>query len=142
LADFRGDEPKRPGDYGIETVNGMAWLARAVEDETIKRRGEEVIVYIQRLMPVDALRIRGRHNATPWPPWAWRWRPDAAWAMLHGLRDYRGEHAGGVWLCQDVSISTTARAHNVGATVAAWLAEFGTDRKLVVILVARARAGL
>jgi hypothetical protein len=71
-------------DYGIETVNGMAWLARAVEaDETIKRRmGEEVIVYIQRLMPVDALRIRGRHNATnaPWRPWAWRWRPDAAWA--------------------------------------------------------------
>ncbi|MGH8847938.1 MAG: Mur ligase family protein, partial [Polaromonas sp.] len=28
---FGNDEPQRPGDYGIETVNGMAWLVRAAE---------------------------------------------------------------------------------------------------------------
>jgi UDP-N-acetylmuramoylalanine--D-glutamate ligase len=27
--------PQRPGDFGIEVVNGMAWLVRALEaDET------------------------------------------------------------------------------------------------------------
>ena len=62
---FGLEAPQRPGDYGIETVNGMAWLVRAAEaDETVKRRkDEEVVLYIQRLMPVEALRIRGRHNA-------------------------------------------------------------------------------
>jgi UDP-N-acetylmuramoylalanine--D-glutamate ligase len=63
---FGAEMPQRPGDYGIEIVNGMAWLVRAMEaDETQKRkRGEEVELFIQRLMPAGALRIRGRHNAT------------------------------------------------------------------------------
>src|SRR5690606_41626147 len=26
---FGADMPQRPGDFGIETVNGMAWLVRA-----------------------------------------------------------------------------------------------------------------
>jgi UDP-N-acetylmuramoylalanine--D-glutamate ligase len=136
---FGGDEPKRPGDYGIETVNGMAWLARAVEaDETIKRRkGEEVIVYIQRLMPVDALRIRGRHNATN--ALAALGLAVAARCsmgpMLHGLRDYRGEphRVESVAVIQDVEYFDDSKGTNVGATVAA-LAGLGTDRKLVVIL--------
>ena len=30
--------PQRPGDFGIEEVNGMVWLVRALEaDETLKR---------------------------------------------------------------------------------------------------------
>ena len=54
---FGGDMPQRPGDYGIETVNGMTWLVRALEaDETRKRRkDEEQELHIQRLMPADAL---------------------------------------------------------------------------------------
>jgi UDP-N-acetylmuramoylalanine--D-glutamate ligase len=58
-----------PGDFGIEHVNGMAWLVRALEaDETIKRsarkgQASRSPVHIQRLIPADALRIRGRHNA-------------------------------------------------------------------------------
>ncbi|MFP5477708.1 MAG: Mur ligase family protein, partial [Gammaproteobacteria bacterium] len=37
---FGADLPQRPGDYGIERVNGLAWLVRAHEaDETLKRRG-------------------------------------------------------------------------------------------------------
>ena len=32
---FGADMPRRPGDFGIEVVNGMAWLVRALEaDET------------------------------------------------------------------------------------------------------------
>jgi UDP-N-acetylmuramoylalanine--D-glutamate ligase len=40
---FGAGLPQRPGDYGIENVNGMTWLVRAQEaDETRKkRRGEE-----------------------------------------------------------------------------------------------------
>ena len=35
---FGGDMPRRPGDFGIEVVSGMAWLVRAQEaDETLKR---------------------------------------------------------------------------------------------------------
>ena len=34
-----GDMPQRPGDFGIERVNGMAWLVRALEaDETRQAR--------------------------------------------------------------------------------------------------------
>jgi len=66
---FGADMPQRPGDYGIESVNGMTWLVRAMEaDETRKRRkDEEEELHIQRLMPADALRIRGRHNAVKSP---------------------------------------------------------------------------
>jgi UDP-N-acetylmuramoylalanine--D-glutamate ligase len=62
---FGGDLPQRPGDYGIETINGMTWLVRALEaDETRRRRKDDAEeIHIQRLMPADALRIRGRHNA-------------------------------------------------------------------------------
>jgi UDP-N-acetylmuramoylalanine--D-glutamate ligase len=37
---FGGDMPQRPGDFGIEVVNGMAWLVRALEaDETQAAQG-------------------------------------------------------------------------------------------------------
>ncbi|MBK5204186.1 MAG: UDP-N-acetylmuramoyl-L-alanine--D-glutamate ligase [Polaromonas sp.] len=136
---FGSDEPRRPGDYGIETANGMAWLVRAAQvDETIKRRkDEEVVLYIQRLMPLEALRIRGRHNATnalaalglavaagcPLAP------------MLHGLREYRGEphRLESVAIVNDIEYFDDSKGTNVGATVAA-LAGLGTECKLVVIL--------
>jgi UDP-N-acetylmuramoylalanine--D-glutamate ligase len=130
--------PQRPGDFGIETVNGMDWLVRAAEaDETIKRRrDEEVELHVQRLMPVDALRIRGRHNAT---------NALAALAlagsvgvglasMLHGLREYTGEphRVSSVAVIRDVEYFDDSKGTNVGATVAA-LAGLGNGRKLVLI---------
>ena len=63
-----GAEPAaaRPGDFGLEVVHDMAWLVRAHEaDEAGKApqgRGSQEL-HLQRLMPADALRIRGRHNA-------------------------------------------------------------------------------
>jgi UDP-N-acetylmuramoylalanine--D-glutamate ligase len=139
---FGLDAPARPGDFGLVTEHGMAWLVRALPaDETIKRRkGEEEEIILQRMMPADALRIRGRHNASnalaalalataigcPLAP------------MLHGLREYRGEphrveligQVGGVEAFDD------SKGTNVGATVAA-LNGLGADKltsKLVVIL--------
>jgi len=139
---FGLDAPQHPGDYGLVVENGMAWLVRAMEsDETIKRKkGEEEEIILQRLMPADALRIRGRHNAAnalaalalataigcPLAP------------MLHGLREYAGEPhrveyigaVGGIEAFDD------SKGTNVGATVAA-LNGLGADKapnRLVVIL--------
>ena len=138
-ATFGSSEPKRPGDYGIETVNGMAWLVRAlVTDETFKRRkDEDLVVHVQRLMPVDALRIQGRHNACN----ALAALGLAAAAgcsigpMLHGLRDYHGEphRVESVAVLDDVEYFDDSKGTNVGATVAA-LSGLGADRKVVVIL--------
>ena len=136
---FGADEPTRPGDYGIQTTNGMTWLVRAIEaDETVKRRkDEEMVLHIQRFMPLDALRIRGRHNATnalaalalataagcPLAP------------MLHGLREYRGEphRVESVAVLGEVEYFDDSKGTNVGATVAA-LHGLGVERKLVLIV--------
>ncbi|MBU3738992.1 MAG: UDP-N-acetylmuramoyl-L-alanine--D-glutamate ligase, partial [Rhodoferax sp.] len=62
---FGSDLPGRPGDFGLEEVNGMVWLVRAHNDDAPgnSRRGETPEIHLQRLMPADALRLRGRHNA-------------------------------------------------------------------------------
>jgi UDP-N-acetylmuramoylalanine--D-glutamate ligase len=136
---FGSDMPQRPGDYGIESVNGMTWLVRALEaDETRKRRkDEDEELHIQRLMPADALRIRGRHNAV---------NALAALAlagsagcqlgpMLYGLREYRGEphRVEPVAIINDVEYFDDSKGTNVGATVAALLG-LGAERRIVVIL--------
>lgn len=141
---FGLNPPKHPGDFGLITDNGMAWLVRAREaDETLKpKRGVSIEedVLIQRLMPADALRVRGRHNAAnalaslalataigcPLAP------------MLHGLREYSGEphRVAYVATLNGVDLFDDSKGTNVGATVAAVLG-LGADRapaKLVLIL--------
>jgi UDP-N-acetylmuramoylalanine--D-glutamate ligase len=136
------DEPQRPGDYGIETVNGMAWLVRAAEaGETIKRKrsdkNEEVELHIQRLMPVEALRIHGLHNAVnALAALALSHAAGCALGpMLHGLREYRGEphRVESIAVINDVEYFDDSKGTNVGATVAA-LSGLGVKRKIVVIL--------
>jgi UDP-N-acetylmuramoylalanine--D-glutamate ligase len=139
---FGAGLPQRPGDYGIERINGMGWLVRALEaDETQKRkRGaavEDEEIHIQRLMPADALRIRGRHNAL---------NALAALAlataagcqlgpMLYGLREYGGEphRVQSVSIVDEVEYFDDSKGTNVGATVAA-LGSLGEERRVVVIL--------
>ena len=140
---FGLDAPQRPGDYGLVVENGMAWLVRALEaDETLRRRkGDEVEeIHLQRLMPADALRIRGRHNAAnalaalalataigrPLAP------------MLHGLREYRGEphRVEFVAVVDGIEAYDDSKGTNVGATVAA-LEGLGAEKapgRLVVVL--------
>jgi len=136
---FGGDMPQRPGDYGIEVVNGMAWLVRAHEaDETLKRRkDEEEEIHLQRLMPADALRIRGRHNAiNALSALALASAAGCALGpMLYGLREYRGEphRVEPVGIVNGVEYFDDSKGTNVGATVAA-LQGLGAERKLVVIL--------
>ena len=137
--------PLHPGDYGVVESNGMAWLVRALEaDPTLRRakRGavDDPEIHLQHLMPADALRVRGRHNAAnalaalalataigcPLAP------------MLHGLRDYHGEahRLQHIATLHGVDAFDDSKGTNVGATVAA-LNGLGADKapgRLVVIL--------
>ncbi len=136
---FGGDMPQRPGDFGIEVVNGMAWLVRALEaDETKRKRSEAADdLYIQRLMPADALRIRGRHNAVnALAALALATAAGCALApMLYGLREYRGEphRVESVDVVRDIEYFDDSKGTNVGATVAA-LNGLGAERRIVAIL--------
>ena len=136
---FGGDMPQRPGDFGIEEINGMVWLVRAMEGDDTKRKRNEAVeeLHIQRLMPADALRIRGRHNAV---------NALAALALaasagcslapiLFGLREYRGEphRVEPVGIINEIEYFDDSKGTNVGASVAA-LNGLGADRKVVVIL--------
>ena len=135
---FGTDMPQRPGDFGLEEMNGMVWLVRALEaDETRKKFQHLEELHIQRFMPADALRIRGRHNAS---------NALAALALcaaagcalgpiLFGLREYRGEphRVESVGILNGVEFFDDSKGTNVGATVAA-LNGLGEDRKLILLL--------
>jgi UDP-N-acetylmuramoylalanine--D-glutamate ligase len=134
---FGLDLPHQPGDWGIETVNGMDWLVRAQALDETRLTGPDVACWMQRLMPADALRIRGRHNAA-------NALASLALAtstghpmgrMLHGLREYRGEphRVEPVGVIHGVTYFDDSKGTNVGATLAA-INGLGPDQRLVVIL--------
>lgn len=164
---FGLNAPTHPGDYGLVVEGGMAWLVRAREsDDTVKRRpvrphaatrlppegaekawggpapsrDEPEEILLQRLMPADALRVRGRHNAAnALAALALASAAGCALApMLHGLREYRGEphRVAYVATVRGVDFYDDSKGTNVGATVAA-IKGLGADRapaKLVMIL--------
>ncbi len=117
--------PRQPGDFGLVVENGMAWLVRALpQEETLAPgKGAPAEIHLLRLMPADALRVRGRHNAAnalaalalataiglPLAP------------MLHGLREFTGQPHRVQWLAQidGVAAYDDSKGTNVGATVAA-----------------------
>jgi UDP-N-acetylmuramoylalanine--D-glutamate ligase len=142
---FGADEPEQADCFGLVDDNGMQWLSVAVAtEEGEKRRRKkdavELPVLVNRLMPADALKIRGRHNAL---------NALAALALcraiglplaplLHGLREYGGEphrvelvaNVGGVDYYDD------SKGTNVGATVAALVglgSQQGGASRLVLI---------
>jgi UDP-N-acetylmuramoylalanine--D-glutamate ligase len=142
-ASFGTDAPTRVGDWGLDSTNGLTWLVRALPvDDHIQapKRGQlakPVDVYVQRLMPADALRIRGQHNATNALvalALATSTGADLA-AMLYGLREYTGEphRMQSVAVVHDVEYVNDSKGTNVGATLAA-ISGLGRERRLVLIL--------
>ena len=133
---FGSNRPDEQGAFGIEhdlRAGGIDWLVWAEVDEDSepkpkRRRKSAAIVEdeplrLKRLIPADALRIRGRHNAL---------NALAALALaraanlpmnvlLHGLRDYHGEphRVQSISIVNDVEYVDDSKGTNVGATVAA-----------------------
>jgi UDP-N-acetylmuramoylalanine--D-glutamate ligase len=136
IVTFGGDKPHEQGAFGVEhdlRAGGIDWLVWAELDEEVepklKRRrkgtsiGQDEPLRLKRLIPADALRIRGRHNTL---------NALAALALaraanlpmnilLHGLRDYHGEphRVQSIAIVQDVEYIDDSKGTNVGATVAA-----------------------
>jgi UDP-N-acetylmuramoylalanine--D-glutamate ligase len=122
--------PELDGEFGLITEYGMSWLAVAVaqEEELLSSRKRKKDLFdaetiVTRLMPTEALQIRGMHNAT---------NALAAMALcraidlplaplLHGLREYKGEphRVELVMSINDVQYFDDSKGTNVGATVAA-----------------------
>ena len=137
--EFGYEMPERAGDFGVEHVNGMAWLVRALPESGLKIKKNQALeeLEIQRLMPVDALRIFGRHNAcNALAALALASTTQAKLApMLYALREYTGEphRIQSVQIIEGVEYIDDSKGTNVGATVAA-LEGLGHERKLVLIL--------
>jgi UDP-N-acetylmuramoylalanine--D-glutamate ligase len=126
---FGADAPTQAGDFGLVNERGVLWLTNAVAGEEIEKKrrkgeaAEPVECIVNRLMPADALHIRGMHNAT---------NALAALALcraiglpmaqlLHGLREYKGEphRVELVAAIDGVDYYDDSKGTNVGATVAA-----------------------
>lgn len=142
LMTFGQSIPTMPGEFGLQSENGMTWLCLCqstgnVEErrprglkrgpsgvsQTLAARQEEIEVQLTRLMPADALKIRGHHNALnalaalalcrainlPMAP------------LLHGLREYQGEphRVELIANINQVDYYDDSKGTNVYATVAA-----------------------
>jgi UDP-N-acetylmuramoylalanine--D-glutamate ligase len=146
LVTFGTDEAEEAGSFGLVDENGMRWLSIAIEAEEPqkKRRKNDIVevpVMTSKLMPMDALKIRGQHNAV---------NALAALALcraiglpmaqlLHALRDYQGEphRVEAVATIGGVDYYDDSKGTNVGATVAALnglgAGQAGAAKQLVLI---------
>lgn len=136
---FGATEPQHPNEWGLVKEDGIVWLAFN-EDDSVQLTKRKVLEghVLQRLMPEDALHIRGRHNSM---------NALAALALIYAaglpisdalraLAQYRGEphRVEYVMTVNGVDYIDDSKGTNVGATVAA-LEGLGANRiKLVVIL--------
>ncbi len=142
---FGTDEPATPESLGLLRDGGIPWivLAEADHDDLPKparrKKGDTtpaapVPVRLKRLMPADALRIRGLHNATNAMAALALCRAIGlpASALLHGLRDYAGEphRVELIAAFDDIEFFDDSKGTNVGATVAALS---GLSKRVVLI---------
>ena len=126
---FGVDAPKESDAFGLVEEHGMRWLVQAIstDDEgEKKKRGkqkEPAEIFINRLMPADALKIRGLHNASnvlaalalcrsidlPLAP------------LLHAARQYQGEphRVESIATIRGVDYIDDSKGTNVGAAIAA-----------------------
>jgi UDP-N-acetylmuramoylalanine--D-glutamate ligase len=138
--------PTEPASFGLVRDGALDWLAYAEDLSPGHRRrkaaaelpGVDGPVHVQRLMPTDALRVRGRHNAANALAALALGRAIGAplAPMLHALRDYAGEphRVQRVATIAGVDWIDDSKGTNVGATVAAIVGLGGEGRKLVVLL--------
>jgi UDP-N-acetylmuramoylalanine--D-glutamate ligase len=142
---FGINAPTEADAFGLVEEHGMRWLVQAIsadDDGEKKKRGkqkEPAEIFVNRLMPADALKIRGLHNASnvlaalalcrsidlPLAP------------LLHAARQYQGEphRVEAIATIRGVDYIDDSKGTNVGATIAA-LNGLGSDTKSNLILIA------
>lgn len=138
---FGSSQPEMNENYGLCVDGAMEWLSVAnniLDDEPIKKRAKDIVVdsplIVKRLMPMNALKIHGRHNAM---------NALAALALcrsinlplsklLHGLRSYAGEAHRLQFISNvnGVDFYDDSKGTNVGATLAALN---GLNRSIILI---------
>ena len=145
---FGTDQPTEVDCFGLENARGIFWLTAAAPAEDPperKRKKNEApapIPFIAKhMMPADALKIRGQHNAAnalaalalcraiglPFAP------------LLYGLREYQGEphRVELVAAIDGVEYYDDSKGTNVGATAAALnglgKSFGGADQRLLLI---------
>lgn len=144
---FGTGEPEQADCFGLQNERGVQWLTVAVAGEEGEKKrkkqalAEPVPCTINRLMPADALHIRGLHNAAnalaalalcraiglPFAP------------LLHGLREYKGEphRVELVASIEGIDYVDDSKGTNVGATVAALNGlgkAFGGENQKIVLI--------
>jgi UDP-N-acetylmuramoylalanine--D-glutamate ligase len=136
---YAADVPERAGDFGLEHSGGMVWLVRCPEAEVgVKLDASSTqAVPVLRLMPLDALKIRGPHNAlNALAALALASTTRAHMApLLHALKDYGGEphRIQTLRVLDGVQYVDDSKGTNVAATCAA-LRALGQDGPVVGIL--------
>ncbi|HEX7387449.1 MAG TPA: UDP-N-acetylmuramoyl-L-alanine--D-glutamate ligase [Castellaniella sp.] len=132
---FGSGLPVLTGDLGLQTQQGLAWLVRTEATEMAeplaasprRKASAQVRVRqpgrIQALMPVDALKIQGLHNAlNALAALALGAELGLDWApMLYALREFQGEahRTELVRTVAGVDFIDDSKGTNVGATLAA-----------------------
>jgi UDP-N-acetylmuramoylalanine--D-glutamate ligase len=131
---FGRNEPLHEGDLGIEESHGVRWLVAAEATDfdapaAKPKRGKQAAEpqrgagRLVRLMPADALRVRGMHNVlNALAALALVRHLGLGWAgMLRALRDYGGEpnRTEFVRAIDGIDFVNDSKGTNVGATVAA-----------------------
>ena len=152
IVSFGLGAPQEEGAFGLVrdvSAGGIDWLVWAESDwEALEMKGrrrrkkldaEGEALRIKRLMPADALRIKGRHNCA---------NALAALALctsiglpmsslLHGLREYKGEphRVQTVSVIDGIEYIDDSKGTNVGATIAA-LSGLGnlSERKKIILI--------
>lgn len=153
IVTFGVEAPLEEDAFGIlhdTAAGGIDWLVWAEPDlealglKTKRRRkktdADDEPLRLKRLMPADALRIKGRHNAS---------NALAAVAMassiglpmsplLHGLREYEGEahRVQSVSIIDGVEYIDDSKGTNVGATLAALNGLGDASQRPRIILIA------
>ena len=125
-ASFSLSAPTSAPGFGLVREGGLIWLVEALRDDASgarRRRPADTSFHLNRLMPVDALRLHGAHNhANVLAALTLLRAAGVAMApMLRGLQDFEaGPHRCSlVAVINEVDYYDDSKGTNVGATVAA-----------------------
>lgn len=144
LSETFGDSaPQNPGEWGVEVVDGLEWLTVFPRTKTRWTSEKKAALFAdpvqkQFLMPVEALKIRGRHNAMN--ALAALALVDAAGLplgpALQVLKTYTGEAHRVQPVCSvnGIEFIDDSKGTNVGAVCAALTGLGKSGRKVSIVL--------